>query len=190
MTIEAEGLGVVTLGDADRAAMVAAIKNYLRVETGLEDALVARLGEAALAMAEQFVGQALIARAVQQVLPAVPGWQRLAVAPVRAIADVAGIAADGSRTVLPVIGYAIDIDATGAGWVRLADTGGARLVQVTATAGLSAAWARLPQPLSQGVVMLAAYLFSERATTAPAPAEITALWRPFRRISLSMAPAI
>lgn len=189
MTIDAEGLGVVTLGDGDRAAMVAAIKAYLRIETGLEDTLVARLGEAALAMAEQFVGQVLVARDVRLVLPAVAGWQRLAVAPVRAITSVAGVSAEGARTPLAIMSYEIDIDATGAGWVRLADAGGARLVEVTASAGLSTTWANLPQPLAQGVVMLAAYLFSERATDVAAPGEITALWRPFRRLSLSMAPA-
>ncbi len=189
MTIEAEGPGAVTLGDVDRAAMITATKAYLRVESGLEDAVVARLGEAALALGEQFVGQVLVARAVRLVLPVVSGWQRLAVAPVRAITSVAAVAADGARVPLAVTGYEIDIDAAGAGWVRLADAGGARLVEVTTSAGLSTSWASLPQPLSQGVVMLAAYLFSERGTTAAAPAEVTALWRPFRRVSLSMAPA-
>lgn len=189
MTIDTQGPGAVTLGDADSAELITAIKAYLRVETVLEDALVARLGEAALGMAEQFVGQVLVAREVRLVLPVVSGWQRLAVAPVRAITGVSGLAADDVLSVLPVMSYEIDIDATGAGWVRLADASGARRVQVVASAGLAARWAALPQPLAQGVVMLAAYLFSERGTTAPAPAEITALWRPFRRISLSMAPA-
>ena len=42
----------------------------------------------ALGLAEQFLGQVLIARQVHAVLPAQPGWQRLPAAPVQAISGL------------------------------------------------------------------------------------------------------
>lgn len=180
--------GSVLLGAADRASAVAAIKTMLRIETSDEDALIAALAETALGLAEQFLGQVLIARTVQSILPAGSGWQRLVATPVRTISQVEGLAPDGTATLLPVDHYAIDIDARGDGWVRPASSGGAAHIRVTGIAGRADSWADLPAPVRQGAVLLAGYLFSERDTTRPPPAAITALWRPFR--GLALAPAV
>jgi uncharacterized phiE125 gp8 family phage protein len=124
---------------------------------------------------------------VQSIQPALPGWQRLAATPVTAITLVEGIGADGAVAALPLAAYAIDIDARGEGWVRIADPGGAARVRVTSAAGRAASWGALPPPLRQVVVLLAGYLFSERDATRPPPAAITALWRPFRGLALAQA---
>lgn len=184
MTIEGGGLGAATLGGEDRAAALAAIKTFLRIETGGDDTVIAMFAETSLGLGEQFLGKVLIARAVTQVLPVRSGWQRLSASPVRAITGVAGLATDGVATALPPIDYAIDIDAGSDGWVRISDAGGAARVQVTATAGLASGWAALPPPIRQGVVVLAGYLFAEREETRPPPAAVTALWRPYRAIAL------
>lgn len=184
MTIGNDGPGAVALGAEDGARASAAIKAALRIANDDDDALILGLANAALGMAEQFLGQMLIARTVHEMLPATTGWQRMVAGPVRSITAVAGVASDGSVTTLPVIAYAIDIDVRGDGWVRLIDAGGARRVQVTATAGCANGWDALPPTLRHGVVMLAAYLFSERDMTRPPPAAITAFWRPFRRMML------
>lgn len=187
MMIGTDGPGAVALGTADAARAVAAIKAALRIDGAGEDALIEALANTALGMAEQFVGQVLIARTIHCTLPVISGWQRLAAAPVRAIGAVAGLAVDGTATVLPVVDYAIDVDARGDGWVRITDSGGAGRVLVTAEAGCVDDWDALPAPMRQGVVLLAGYLFSERDTTRPPPTAITALWRPFRGVMLAAA---
>ncbi len=179
--------GSVLLGPDDRADAVAAVKAMLRIASSDDEVLIAALVETALGLAEQFLGQVLIARTVRSVLPALPGWQRLPAGPVQAITQVAAVMPDGAPTVLPVAAYAIDIDARGDGWVRLVDAGGAAQLRVTSTAGRADNWAGIPAPLRQGAVLLAAYLFSERDTSRPPPAAITALWRPFRGLVLAQA---
>lgn len=185
MIMNAEGLGILALGNADRAAAIAAINAYLRIEHGAEDTLIAGLGETALGLAEQFIGAVLVVRTITITLPVVAGWQRLPVAPVRSITGVSALASDGSVAALPLADYAVDIAADGTGWVRLIDAGGARAVQVACTAGVAGDWASLAPPIRQGVVLLAGYLFRERDATGTTPAEVAALWRPFRRLALA-----
>lgn len=184
MTIEANGPGAAALGPADRAAATAAIRAVLRVTQDDEAALIEAMADTAFGLAEQFLGQALIVRTCRERLPATTGWQRLGTMPVRSITAVAGLASNGTATVLPVVGYEIDIDARGDGWVRIVDAGGAARVEVTSDAGVAVDWAGLPVPVRQGIVLLAAYLFGERGGALPPPGAITALWRPFRSMAL------
>ena len=168
------GLGAVTLGGEDRAGAVGAVKALLRASGGDDDVLIAAMAEAALGVAEQFLGQVLIVREVSVVVEAGVGWQLLPVGPVGAITSVAAVG-----TALPIADYAVDVDARGLGWVRVG-----RRAQVIARAGLSADWAGLPAAVRHGVAMLAAHLFEDRDGAAPVPAAVTALWRPFRRMAL------
>ncbi|GAA4223037.1 hypothetical protein GCM10022253_32870 [Sphingomonas endophytica] len=165
MTLVAGAPGVVTLGAGDRALALAAVRAELRAATIDDDALALAFVEAALGLAEQFTGRVLIVRELVAELGAAQGWQALPAAPVRAIV------ADG---------VAIDIDAQGVGWVK-----GEGPLRVSFTAGLASGWAGLPAPLRQGVAMLAAHLFSDRAGSAPVPAAVSALWRPFRSVALA-----
>lgn len=182
--IEGEGPGAVTLGAEDRSRAIAAVKQALELSLDDHDALLAALAETALGLAEQFCGVMLIARDVTVMLPVACGWQRLPVAPVRAITAVAGIAEDGTRTPLPPLGYEIEIDGRDEGWVRLHDAGGRAKVAVSVHAGLAAGWDAIPGPIRQGAVMLAAYLFAERDANRPPPQAITALWRPYRGVTI------
>ena len=172
----------VTLETGDRAAALAEVKAMLRLVSVEEDALIAALAETALGLAEQFIGQALIARELRDVLPVSAAWQRLAYAPVRSIGAVAAV--DGAA--LASEAYAIDIDAAGDGWVRVIDAGGAGRVAVTFVAGLADGWGAIPAPIRQGAVLLAAHLFTERDAASAVPAAVTALWRPFRRMALGL----
>jgi uncharacterized phiE125 gp8 family phage protein len=172
----------VTLEAGDRAAALAEVKAMLRLVSVEEDALIAALAETALGLAEQFIGQALIARELRDVLPVSAAWQRLAYAPVRSIGAVAAV--DGAA--LASEAYAIDIDAAGDGWVRVIDSGGAGRVAVTFVAGLADGWGAIPAPIRQGAVLLAAHLFTERDAASAVPAAVTALWRPFRRMALGL----
>lgn len=182
--IEANGPGDVSLGEGDRAAAVAAVKAALELGLDDHDGLIAALAETALGLAEQFLGQLLIARTITVTLPVQSGWQRVGVAPVTAIAGVMGVSADGVATPLDALGYEIDL-VRGEGWLRLLQVGGAVRVTARVSAGLAADWDGIPPAIRQGAVMLAAYLFSERDTTRPPPGAITALWRPYRSFTLT-----
>ncbi|KTT76381.1 head-tail connector protein [Sphingomonas endophytica] len=167
MTIVTGEPGAVTLGAADRALALAAVRAELRAATVDDDALAIAFVEAALGLAEQFTGRVLIVRDVVADLDGAVGWQALPAAPVRAIA---------------ANGFAVDIDADATGWVKSATA-----VRVTFTAGLASGWTGLPAPLRQGVAMLAAHLFTDRAGSAPVPAAVSALWRPYRSVRLAQA---
>lgn len=187
MSLDTQGPGEVTLGDADRVAAAAAIKARLRVTASDDDALIVAFAETALGLAEQFTGRILIARDMALVLPVICGWQRVGSPPVRSIDGVEGLASDGTPTLLPPVDYAVDIDAGGQGWVRIADAGGAGRVRVTLNAGIADDWATLPAAIREGAAMLAAYLYASADVSTPPPAAITALWRPYRALALSPA---
>ncbi len=161
-------------------------KAYLRIETADEDGLIGQLLGTAAAIGEDFLGQALVVRGFRETMAPCAEWRRLGRTPVRAISGVEGVAVDGASVALPVDGYAIDIDAAGDGWVRVTDAQGAALVAVDYEAGGAADWAGIAAPLRQGLVRLAAHLFSHRdaADDAGPPAAVAALWRPYRRMTV------
>lgn len=167
-------------------AALAEAKSYLRIEGPEEDALIERLVGSAVALCEQFTGQVLIARGFAETLAASSAWARLHRSPVVAIAGVEALT-DAGASALPAGSFAIDIDASGYGWVRLTGTQAAPRMRVSYTAGMGAQWAELPEPLRQGAVRLAAHLYSNRSASDDAgpPAVVTALWRPYRRMRLS-----
>ncbi|RJF90782.1 head-tail connector protein [Sphingomonas cavernae] len=166
---------------------IAEVKAFLRIENGDEDALIAGLIRSATEMCERFTGLALIARSVEEVVPAVREWRRLGMTPARAITSLIGLPADGASFALPVDAYAVDIDANGDGWVRVMRPGAAGCVRVSYEAGLAADWNGVPEALRQGIVRLVAHLFTHRdgKDDAGPPAAVTALWRPWRRMRMS-----
>ena len=166
-----------------------AAKGFLRVERADEDGLIGGLAAAAAELCESFIGQALLVRSFVETMPASRAWQRLTRTPVRAIALVEALPAEGPAQSLASDAYAIDIDANGDGWVRLTAPGEIRRIRVGYEAGVAAAWADLPSALRHGIVRLAAYFYTSRGAEGARPAEappaaVTALWRPYRRIRL------
>jgi len=162
------------------AISMAEAQAYARVETGEEEALLAGLVRSATAICEQFVGQALVARPFEEMVVADGGWQRLAVGPVRALAQVEQVAVDG--TVSAAGSCDLDIDSNGDGWVKAGWAGRAR---VSGTVGMAGDANGVPEPLRQGIARLVAHLHSTRdGTGGEPPAAVTALWRPYRRMRL------
>jgi uncharacterized phiE125 gp8 family phage protein len=161
-----------------------AAKAHLRIAGSNEDAALAAQAGTALALCEAFTGRALILRAFSEMLGASGAWQRLSGSPVAVIEEVEGVPAEGSAFALPVSGYAVDIDASGDGWVRVPLPGAAGRVRVTYSAGLANDWSEVPAALAQGVVLLAAHLFEVRGIGGAPPVAVAALWRPFRRMRL------
>jgi uncharacterized phiE125 gp8 family phage protein len=169
------------------AAAADEAKAYLRVVLADEDALIARLMTSAAELCEQFAGQALIARGFSETLRASAAWQRLGRTPVRSIGGVETLTVEGAATALPAAAFAVDIDANGDGWVRIAQPTAGLRVRVAYQAGMATDWAGLPEALRQGIVRLAAHLYAERdkAGDASPPAVVAALWRPYRRMRIS-----
>ena len=158
---------------------------FVRVETGEEEALLAGLVRSSSALCEAFVGQVVVARAFADEMPWIGGWQRLNASPVREITTVEAVAADGTATAVAASAFAMDIDASGDGWVRV-DAGHAERIRVGGTAGLASDENDVPEPIRQGVLRLVAHLYGSRdGAGGEPPAAVTALWRPYRRLRLS-----
>lgn len=171
---------------SDPPVSLAEAQAYVRVETGEEEAVLAGLLRTASLMCEQFIGQALVNRAFDETLRGSSQWQRLGLTPVRSITGVSLIAEDQSETSLVAGDYAVDIDASGDGWVRLVRSGDDGLVRVQAVAGMASDGNGVPEPLRQGIIRLTAYLFNARdGDGGEPPAAVTALWRPYRRMRLA-----
>lgn len=169
----------MTAGATEAIVTLAEAQAYARIETGEEEALLAGLVRTASGLCEAFLGQVVVARSFAEQLPANSDWQRLNVVPVRSIE---GVAVDGVSA--PVASYATDIDASGCGWVRLINPQPGAIVEVTGTAGMAIGENDVPEPIRQGVLRLTAHLFASRdGEGGQVPAAVTALWRPYRRIS-------
>lgn len=119
------------------ADAVVAAKSYLRIENDAEDGLVSSLIAAAVRHVEGFTNLIVVRRAGVDRLAASGAWQRLGVTPVHAITGVTGQPSEGSPFALPIDSYALDIDGSGDGWLRVVKPGAAVRIDVTVDAGLS-----------------------------------------------------
>lgn len=176
----------MAIGTAEPAVSLAEAQAYVRVETGEEEALLAGLIRTASAICETFLCQVVLARDFAVDLPASMDWQRLSVAPVRSISGVEVVDASGASTAMLASDYAVDVDAGGCAWVRLNTQQQATRIRVRGTAGMATEPNGVPEPIRQGVIRLVAHLFAARDGQADAPpAAVTALWRPYRRMTLA-----
>lgn len=168
-------------------AALAELKHWLGITIGADDAPLTALLRTALEACEGFTGAMPLEAACEEILPAASGWQTLATRPVQAIAGLDGIPAEGPRFALPAEAYAVELDADGAGRVRIMQPGIAGRIAVRFTAGLAPDWETLPESLRHGVLRLAAHQHRERDTPGAAlpPASVAALWRPWRRLRVA-----
>jgi uncharacterized phiE125 gp8 family phage protein len=159
---------------------------YVRIETGEEEAVLAGLIRTASGLCEAFVNQIVISREFECDLPASGAWERLAVTPIRSITNVATVEADGTTSPLASDSYTVDIDFAGDGWVRVAEGVPGDRVRISGTVGIAESENNVPEPIRQGVLRLVAHLFTIRdGDGGEPPAAVTALWRPYRRMSLA-----
>jgi uncharacterized phiE125 gp8 family phage protein len=159
---------------------------YVRIETGEEEAVLAGLIRTASALCEAFINQLVIAREIAVDLTASCLWERLPVTPVRSITAVRSVDSSGMETTLDPSAYAIDIDSRGDGWVRLTQSIDASRIRVSGYAGMADDENGAPEAIRQGVLRLVAHLFTTRdGDGGEPPAAVTALWRPYRRLSIA-----
>lgn len=169
------------------AAEVADVRDWLRLAADAENALLARCILAATQTAEQHLGLALVGRAVAEVLPITGLWQTLSVQPFLSVTAVEGLPAEGGAFALTDGSYSLDDGGLGDAQIRVTAPGAAGRVRVTYRAGMAADVVGLPDPVRQGVIMLAAHLYESRdaETKPPVPVSIPALWQPWRRMRLA-----
>lgn len=168
-------------------AALADAKAFLRVDGNGDDPAIAAMIASAASLCEGFTGQLAIARGVREAIVADACWQRLSATPVLAIDAVAAASVGAAPAALDPGAYALDIDAAGDGWVRVARSPDWTVATVDYHAGIAADWAGLPDPLRQGVLRLVAHLYAcrDRSDDAGPPAAVVALWRPYRRMRLA-----
>jgi len=169
------------------AEAIDAAKDYLRLDTSNDDALIAGLVTGAMERCEAEIGEVLVAREMREVLLAQAGWQWLAAGPVRSITGVSALAQDASEVALAVGDFEIELDSEARGRVRMRTLPPVSRIAVRYTSGRSNGWAGLPIGLRHGVLRLVAHWYAYReAGDVPAmPAAVSALWAPMRRLRLS-----
>ena len=170
-------LPIVTMSEAQA---------YVRIETGEEEAVLAGLIRTASALCEAFINQVVIARDFELDVPASGAWERLPLTPIRAIDEVDTIGDDGAVTPLASGAYAVDIDSSGDGWLRMIAATAAKRLRASGSAGMADDENGVPEPIRQGVLRLVSHLFTARDSDGgEPPAAVTALWRPYRRLRLA-----
>jgi uncharacterized phiE125 gp8 family phage protein len=173
-------------GMAEPVVTLSEAQAYVRIETGEEEAVLAGLVRTASAVCESFISQIVVEREFTVDLPASAAWSQIGVTPVRSISGVELVDAAGASSVLQSTDFAIDVDASGGGWVRLRSGSSSGRMRVTGIAGMAASQNGVPEPIRQGVLRLVAHLFAARDGGGDAPpAAVTALWRPYRRTRLA-----
>jgi len=177
-------MGLVTMDAPAAPVSIEEAKAFLRIAGSEEDAVIAGLVRSAAELCECFTGRALIVRPVREVVAGTGAWTRLAAALAQAIETAQVLGEDGTGTALAAADYGIDVDAAGDGWVRLPR--GLKRVEIGYRAGLAEDANGLPEALRQGIVRLAAHLYTHRSGDEGGgpPAAVTALWRPWRRVRL------
>jgi uncharacterized phiE125 gp8 family phage protein len=160
---------------------------YLRLSGDDELTLISGLLGTALLQCEAFCGSVLLRRAGIEDLRITGTWQTIKATPLRSISGVSGLNPAGELMPIVAAGYAIDIDESGTGWLRIHDGGGVTRARVSFEAGVADCWENIAAPLRQGMLRLVAHLHTnrDRADDAGPPAAVAALWRSFRRLRLS-----
>jgi uncharacterized phiE125 gp8 family phage protein len=172
---------------------LAEAKQFLRLETADEDALIGALIATAVERCEDYTGRALITQTWRLVFDAWPGPAvSLVKAPLLAVDHIKTFAADDSAQTLDPAAYFVDRDAApgrvvaraGQAWPvpGRASAG----IEIQFQAGYGANWNQVPQALRSGLLALVATFFERRLEPAGGalPQAVTALWHPYRIIRL------
>lgn len=167
----------------DKAALCVGLPElqaYARVESGEEEALLVGLLRVASDMCESFINQALLPRSFEAQTRAGDRWTLLPIQPVR---SVSGVRRASDNEEVPASSYRVDIDPDGRGFIAGLPAG--ELFALAGVAGMAADSNGIPEPIRQGILRLAAYLFANRdSQSGDLPKAVTALWRPYRRTGL------
>ena len=161
------------------------VRGWLRLGAPVDDAIAAQLIRAATSICEAFVGQWVVIRGAEEIVPLRAGRVRLNARPVVAVDTVALLAAGGGETAVGPDLYRLSHGRDGAGRLAIDRPGDAGRVRVAYRAGMAADANGVPEAIRQGIVRMVQHLHDARdAADAPPPAVIAALWQPWRRMTL------
>lgn len=160
-------------------------RGWLRLGATIDDAVVAGLVRAATNICEAFIGQWLVIRAVEELLPLKNGVVQPGARPVVAIDGVTLLLPGGEEVALGDGDYRTTVGRDGTARATLDDPRGAARVRVAYRAGIAEGANGIPEAIRQGIVRMTQHLHEARdgAGAAP-PAAIAALWQPWRRLTL------
>ncbi|OHD04447.1 head-tail connector protein [Sphingopyxis sp. RIFCSPHIGHO2_12_FULL_65_19] len=160
-------------------------RSWLRLGATVDDAVVAGLVRAATNICEAFIGQWLIVRAGEEILPLVAGTFQPTARPIVAIDAVDLLLPDGGAETLGTGDYRTIIGRDGTARVTIGDPGGAARVRAAYRAGMADGANAVPEAIRQGIIRMTQHLHDARdGTGAAPPAAIAALWQPWRRLTL------
>jgi len=173
----------LTPGDAPVSLNEA--RGWLRLGATIDDAMVAGLVRAATNICEAFIGQWLVIRAVEELLPLKNGVVQPGARPVVGIDAVTLLLPGGDEAALGNGDYRTTVGRDGTARVTVGDPRGAARVRVAYRAGIAEGANGIPEAIRQGIVRMTQHLHEARdgAGAAP-PAAIAALWQPWRRLTL------
>ncbi|MCW0200019.1 hypothetical protein [Sphingopyxis sp.] len=164
-------------------------RGWLRLGATIDDAVVAGLIRAATNICEAFIGQWLIVRAAEEIVPLDCGTVRPGVRPVVAIDAVALLLPGGGETVLDEAGYRAQIARDGTASIAIHERGDADRARIAFRAGMAAGANGIPEAIRQGILRMTQHLHEARDGSGGAPpAAIAALWQPWRRLTLGGRP--
>jgi uncharacterized phiE125 gp8 family phage protein len=159
-------------------------RSWLRMGATTDDAVVAQLVRAATNICEAFIGQWLIVRAAEEVVPLAGKPVVLCVRPVVGVDGVTLLSPQG-ETVLPDDRYGAVIGRDGTARITVHEPGEAARVRIAYRAGIAEDANGIPEAIRQGVIRMTQHLHDARdGEGAAPPAVIAALWKPWRRVTL------
>ncbi len=178
---------IVTPAELSGAAL-SDLKAWLSITRNSEDDALTDLLNCSAQLCEAFIGQMPMQVSVEESVAAQAGHSRLASTPVIAVNSAEVLEANGTRRPFQAERYEVDICASGRAHICIISAPeNARAVIFEVQTGLASDWATLPAPLRQGIIRLAAHQYRDRDQSTPSeiPLTVTALWRPWRSVSLA-----
>ena len=160
-------------------------RTWLRLGATIDDAVLAGLVRAATSICEAFIGQWLIARLAEEIVPLDGGAIRLGARPVVAV-DTVALLPDGGGEIIPgETGYHAVIARDGTATITIHDRSAAERARIVYRAGMAAEANGIPEAIRQGILRMTQHLHDARDSDGAAPAAaIAALWQPWRRLTL------
>ncbi len=171
---------MLTIAKAAPAALLDELKSFLRIENGLEDALLVGMLRASTEAIEKLLGTLLIEREVNELVVVRNGRLTLGVAPARALIGAWLTGADGEAQ--PIAGAKLESGSTGAFVVVAEGLPEASQVSVRYRAGLATEANGLPELIRSCVIRTAGHFHASRdgADAAGIPESVKGLLAPWR----------
>jgi uncharacterized phiE125 gp8 family phage protein len=159
----------VTSGPISEPITTQEAKDWLKVDTDVEDAIIAGLIKSARIYAEKYTGRALFAQTVKQYYDYWPakGCIELSLPPVQSVEEITYIDSNGDTQTLDAADYTVDLVSRPArvcinpdkSWPVLGDYPNAVTVEYEAGAATTA---EIPDTIKTGMLLLIAFLYENR----------------------------